>query len=82
MKGLDTNVLVRYFTQDDPLQSVAAERCIETACTEEQPCLIHVVVLCELVWVLETAFGYSRDQIAEVLDLMLHTRQFLVQYVG
>ena len=79
MKGLDTNVLVRYFTQDDPAQSVTAERCIQTACTEDQPCLIHAVVLCELMWVLETAYGYSRDQIINVLDLVLCTRQFQVQ---
>ena len=38
MKGLDTNVLVRYFTQDDPAQSVVAEHCIQTACTEDRPC--------------------------------------------
>ena len=37
------------------------------------------MVLCELVWVLETAYGYSRDQITEVLDLILHTRQFRIQ---
>lgn len=79
MKGLDTNVLVRYFTQDDPVQSVAAERCIQSTCTADQPGLIHTVVLCELVWVLETAYGYSRDQIVNVLDLVLRTRQLQVQ---
>lgn len=79
MKGLDTNVLVRYFTQDDPVQSVAAERCIQSTCTADQPGLIHAVVLCELVWVLETAYGYSRDQIVNVLDLVLRTRQLQVQ---
>lgn len=79
MKGLDTNVLVRYFTQDDPVQSAAAERCIQSTCTADQPGLIHAVVLCELVWVLETAYGYSRDQIVNVLDLVLRTRQLQVQ---
>ena len=82
MKGLDTNVLVRYFTQDDPVQSVAAERCIQSTCTADQPGLIHAVVLCELVWVLETAYGYSRDQIVNVLDLVLRTRQLQVQDRG
>ena len=79
MKGLDTNVLVRYFTQDDPVQSVAAERCIQSTCTADQPGLIHAVVLCELVWVLETAYGNSRDQIVNVLGLVLRTRQLQVQ---
>lgn len=29
MTGLDTNILVRYITQDDPLQSALATRFIE-----------------------------------------------------
>ncbi len=34
------------------------------------------VVLCELVWVLESGYGYSRDQLGEFMESLLHTRQF------
>ena len=34
MIGLDTNVLVRYLTQDDPIQSPKAADLIERALTE------------------------------------------------
>jgi predicted nucleic-acid-binding protein len=37
MIGLDTNVLVRYVTQDDPLQAAQATRLIETRCTAADP---------------------------------------------
>lgn len=35
MIGLDTNILVRYLTQDDPEQSAQANRLIETRCTPD-----------------------------------------------
>ena len=76
MNGLDTNVLVRYVVQDDAVQARKATKCITTACTSNDPCQIDRVVLCELVWVLESGYGYSHDQIAEFMESLLHTRQF------
>lgn len=52
MKGLDTNVLVRYLTQDDPVQSRKANALIAEAVDRGEQCPINVIVLCELVWVL------------------------------
>ncbi len=37
MIGLDTNVLVRYLTQDHPEQAVQANRLIESHCTRKDP---------------------------------------------
>lgn len=75
MTGLDTNVLVRYLTQDDPGQSTKASAIIEGAATKGEKLLIHPVVLCELVWVLETAYDYRRSEVAAVLDRILRTAQ-------
>ena len=50
MMGLDTNVLVRYLTQDDPEQSRIATREIET---DNVSFFITSIGMCELVWVLE-----------------------------
>ncbi len=76
MNGLDTNVLVRYVTQDDAAQAEKATKCITSACTADDPCQIDRVVLCELVWVLESGYEYSRDQIGDFMESLLHTRQF------
>ena len=43
MIGLDTNVLVRYLTQDDPTQSRAASRLIERELTSADPGLIQAI---------------------------------------
>lgn len=67
MIGLDTNVLVRYFTQDDPAQSKRATTFIESHCTVDNTGFVSVVVLCELVWVLDTGYGYAKADILRLL---------------
>lgn len=68
MTGLDTNVLVRYLTQDDPAQSAKAVQAIESAVERNETLFITGIVVCELVWVLEGAYGYSRTDIADALE--------------
>jgi predicted nucleic-acid-binding protein len=74
--GLDTNVLVRYLTQDDAAQSRKAAAIIDDATTGSERCVIAPVVLCELLWVLRDAYDIPKDQLVEVLDRILDTRQF------
>jgi len=69
--GLDTNVLVRYIVRDEPRQTAAATKQIESFCTADSPGIISLIVLCELVCVLDRGYGYSRSQIAGVLRRLL-----------
>lgn len=78
MIGIDTNVLVRHLVQDDPDQAAKAERLIDT-CSAEEPGFINRVVLCELVWVLESGYGYAREKIAFALEKILRIRQFAIE---
>ncbi|MBL4568106.1 MAG: type II toxin-antitoxin system VapC family toxin [Porticoccus sp.] len=71
MKGLDTNVLVRYLVQDDPKQAKLAVSFIETFCTVDEPCFIGQIVLCELAWVLESNYNQDRGQIATIIEELL-----------
>lgn len=79
MIGLDTNVLVRYLTQDHPEQSERANRLIESRCTEADPGRIALIVLCELVWVLRGAYGYQKSLVVEALDQILSSRELVVE---
>ena len=79
MIGLDTNVLVRHLVQDDPGQSRKATQAITKRCTRDDPGFINRVVLCELVWVLESAYGYPKDTIVDVLEKLLRTSQLKVE---
>lgn len=73
MKGLDTNVLVRYLVADDAKQAERAAKFLESECTPETPGFVNRIVLCELVWVLRSAYGYDRQQIALPLEMLLRT---------
>lgn len=79
MIGLDTNVLVRYLTQDDPDQAARASRLIEGHCTRQTPGRVALVVLCELVWVLRGAYRYEKGLVAEVLAQILATAELQVE---
>src|SRR5262245_42059369 len=76
MKGIDTNVLVRYIVQDDPQQCAKANRFIEEESSVGNLIFISGVDLCELVWVLERAYKYPKEAIASVIEKILKTRQF------
>ncbi len=52
MRGVDTNVLLRFITFDDPEQSPAAQRFIEGSEEKGERLFIAIVALCELAWTL------------------------------
>lgn len=79
MKGLDTNVLVRYLVQDDLAQGKKAAGVIRAAVREGEKLYINLVVACELNWVLESAYGFSKAEIAGVFRKILSTKQFEFQ---
>jgi predicted nucleic-acid-binding protein len=79
MIGLDTNILVRYLAQDDPVQSARATRIVERRITENQPGFISLVAMVETVWVLDRAYGLSPLQIAHAIERMLQADTLVVQ---
>jgi predicted nucleic-acid-binding protein len=74
--GLDTNVLVRYLTQDDAQQAAKANAVVAEAASGGGRCYIDPIVLCELTWVLREAYERPKADLIKTLDLMLATRQF------
>jgi predicted nucleic-acid-binding protein len=79
MIGLDTNVLVRYLVQDDPLQSASATKLIENSLSAEEPGYVTLVTLAELEWVLEDCYGADRQQVYTVIEGLLMSRQLRVE---
>lgn len=75
MIGLDTNVILRYLLRDEPTQAARAARELE----RDERFLIGTVVLCEVVWVLEAGYGFSRTEIGATLEKILATVQFEIE---
>ncbi len=79
MIGLDTNVLVRYFVQDDVAQASTARRIIEEQLLTEGPGYVSLVVIAELVWVIGKAYSRSRADLVRLLETMLGADNLLIQ---
>lgn len=71
MMALDTNLLVRLLTNDEPRQAARVQTWLETQASSEQPAYVDHVVLCELAWVLERSYGYPRNDVREALAALL-----------
>jgi predicted nucleic-acid-binding protein len=79
MIGLDTNVLVRYLTQDHQEQADKANKLIEQQLSAHQPGYITLITLVEIVWVLESCYEQSKSEILAVVHAVLSTKQLLVE---
>lgn len=79
MIGLDTNILVRYLAQDDPVQSPKATEIIERRLTAEEPGFVSVVAMVETVWVLDRAYGLADRDIAAAIERMLQADVLVVE---
>jgi predicted nucleic-acid-binding protein len=74
MIALDTNVLVRFLVEDDRRQATRARSVVATAIAQNVQLYVSDIVACEVVWVLESAYGFGRGEIASVLNQLLHAR--------
>lgn len=77
MLTIDTNILARYFLQDDSVQARAAEALLTEKCTEDSPAFVPTIVLVETLWVLRKVF--TKPQLLQILDLLVHTKEFLLE---
>lgn len=79
MIALDTNVLVRYLTFDDPVAAKAATRLIDSQLTAEEPGFISLPVICEIAWVLGSRYRFQRHRVAAVIASLLEIVQLVVE---
>jgi len=78
MIAIDTNVLVRFLTQDDEAQAKAASSFM-AGLNVANPGYICREVMVELVWVLERAYGCSRTDVAAALEGLLSASELEIE---
>jgi predicted nucleic-acid-binding protein len=72
--ALDTNVVVRFLVADEPRQSARARALVADAVASGDALFIADVAWCETVWVLDSAYGFRRGEIAAALRRLLGAR--------
>jgi predicted nucleic-acid-binding protein len=80
MIGIDTNILVRYLVNDDPVQSPRAAQIIERRLNEDNPGYISIVTIVETAWVLRRRYRFSSDEVASAIERVLLMEAFLVEH--
>jgi predicted nucleic-acid-binding protein len=78
MKGLDTNVLVRYIMQDDAKQARKATKIIESM-DASNPGFVSNISLVELYWVLTSCYDLSNAQVTQAIEIMMRAKTFVLE---
>lgn len=79
MIGLDTNVILRCFVDDDPNQARQARRFVAGQCSRENPGFVDRVALCEMVWVLLRGHRFDRKKAADVVSRLLASSEIVLE---
>jgi len=78
MIALDTNILVRFFMQDD-LKQLARVRVVMNSLSAADPAWVGLAVVQELVWVSMKIYGANRADITLMLDRLLAMSEIVVE---
>ena len=73
MRAIDTNVLVRLLVRDEPRQIGMAEKFVTGGAW------VSHVVLVETLWVLDTAYERTAEQLASAVEMLLAHAQLTLQ---
>ena len=69
MLAVDTNVLVRLITRDDPHQTASADRFVGNGAW------VSVLALAETTWVLAAVYDLGAAEIATAVEMLLNHKQ-------
>jgi len=68
VKALDTNIVVRFLTADEPGQLARVEALLRSADAEREHLFVPLLVLLETIWVLTSVYEASRESILDSLE--------------
>ena len=71
MKGIDTNILVRFLVGDDALQAKKVYNLFKKTEASKQELFVPLLVILELIWVLESVYEIERKEIIEAISELL-----------
>jgi len=73
MRAIDANVLVRLITRDDPRQASSAGSFVAKGAW------VSVLALTEAIWVLDTVYERSANELATAVEMLLNHQELTLQ---
>ncbi|MEO6202559.1 MAG: type II toxin-antitoxin system VapC family toxin [Nitrospirales bacterium] len=74
---VDTNVLLRFLTNADPVKAKRAETLFRQATKYQIQLIISLLVIAEIVWTLESFYHLGKTDIASKVETILNTPNLL-----
>lgn len=69
----DTNFLLRYYLDDIPVQARKARTMVEAAVNGDLELVTDLIVICEMVWVMDSFYELDRQSIAAKINNLYQT---------
>ena len=69
----DTNFLLRFYLDDIPAQALKAKRMVLAAKEGSILLVTDLIVICEMVWVLDSFYDLEKDVISEKITNLYRT---------
>ena len=79
MIGIDTNLLLRFFVEDDEPQFDQARQFVENNLSRDEPGFVSLIVVVELAWALKQVYKLSHEEIANILRAILEADELRVE---
>jgi len=73
MRFVDTNVFIRFLTNDVPQKADACEKIFRRAIEKKDGLFTTDLVIAEIVWVLESFYKLAKKEIRDKLEKILNT---------
>lgn len=70
---VDTNIFLRFLTNDDPIKAKKAEALFKAAVNGKQRLRTSLLVIAEIVWTLESFYELPKEDIANKIAMILNT---------
>jgi len=73
MKFVDTNIFIRYLTDDIPEQADACDKIFRNAIENKDPLFTTELVITEIIWVLESYYALTKEEVQDKVEKILNT---------
>ena len=73
MKFIDTNIFIRFLTNDIPDKAAACEGIFREAADKNQSLFTTEMVIAEIIWVLESYYELPKKEVQEMVEKILIT---------
>jgi predicted nucleic-acid-binding protein len=73
MRFIDTNIFIRFLTDDIPQKADACEKIFKKAVAKKEALYTTDLVIAEIVWVLESIYELQKEEVQDKVEKILNT---------